>query len=125
MKSVIDRLTVVLDHNGDPTYAEPEIRAVATHLIELRPGLLAVIEEDIHVEVALFRWAGGPATKDGIEVEPAYYERVFHGGGPSGSLRELRHTYWGEPNNSGYIFYPNGALICAAFQHLKRWFDCD
>lgn len=126
-KSVIGRLTAIADHNGDPAYAEPEIRSVAAHAIELAGGgLLAVCDEVPHsVEFAVFRFAMGPATKDGVEVEPALFHRVFHGDGPSGSLRELRHTFWGEPDNSGYIFYPNGALIADAFAKLKRWFDCD
>ena len=138
MKSVPERLTPIVDHNGDPVYAEPEIGKVATRVIDLFPrdgmsphGLLAACEpesgdpHDAWTEVALFEWAGGPATKDGVEVEPSTFTRVFHGGGPARILRELRHTYWGEPNNAGYIFYPNGKLICAAFEALKEWFDCD
>lgn len=49
-------------------------------------------------------------------------EVVFHGDGPGGknSLRECRHTYWGE---DGYIFYPDGALITAAFRELAEFYD--
>jgi hypothetical protein len=133
MISVIERLTALTDHNGDPVYAEPDIRRVATHAIELvgSPnqqncnGLLAVCEDGIHVEFSVFRFASGPATIDGVVVEPATYEVVFYGGGPSSSLRELRHTYWGQADNGGYIFYPNAKLITAAFAALRRWFDCD
>lgn len=118
-------LTPIIDHNDNPVYAEPDIRRIATRVIDLPRGLLAVRIEGIHVEVVLFELSGGPMTRNGIEVDPATYNRVFHGSGPSGSLRELRHTYWGEPDNSGYIFYPNGKLIAAAFEALKEWFDCD
>lgn len=45
---------------------------------------------------------------------------VFYGEGPTGSLRECRHTYWGK---DGYIFYPNGPIICAAFTALAEFFD--
>ncbi len=45
---------------------------------------------------------------------------LFHGEGTLGSLRECRHTYWGE---SGYLFYPNGPLITAALQQLSEFFD--
>jgi hypothetical protein len=48
---------------------------------------------------------------------------VFYGEGPGGkddSLRECRHTYWGE---NGYLFYPNGALIAAAFRELSEFYD--
>lgn len=129
-KSVLDRLTAVPDHNDEPVYEEPAIRSVATHVIALAGGgLLAVCEpqgtEGTWTEFAVFRFASGPATVNGVEVSPACYEPVFHGSGPAGFLREMRHTYWGEPSNSGYIFYPPGALIADAFVKLKRWFDCD
>lgn len=45
---------------------------------------------------------------------------LFHGSGPTGSLRECRHTYWGE---DGYIFYPNGPIISAAFKVLAEFYD--
>ncbi len=45
---------------------------------------------------------------------------VFHGEGPSSSLRECRHTYWGE---SGYLFYPDGRIIAAAFKELAEFYD--
>ncbi len=45
---------------------------------------------------------------------------VFHGEGPSGNLRECRHTYWGD---EGYIFYPNGKVIMAAFRALAEFYD--
>ncbi len=47
---------------------------------------------------------------------------LFHGEGPSGSLRECRHTWWGE-NGDGYCFYPNGPLITAALKELSTFFD--
>jgi hypothetical protein len=45
---------------------------------------------------------------------------VFYGDGPSGSLRECRHTYWGE---DGYLFYPDGRIIAAAFKALSEFYD--
>jgi hypothetical protein len=48
---------------------------------------------------------------------------IFHGEGPSGSLRECRHTWWGEDDNDGYIFYPSGQIICSAFIKLSEFFD--
>ncbi len=45
---------------------------------------------------------------------------VFHGEGPSGALRELRHTWWGD---NGYVFYPNADIICNSLQFLKKYFD--
>jgi hypothetical protein len=45
---------------------------------------------------------------------------VFHGEGATGNLRECRHTWWGD---DGYVFYPNGNLIAAAFRALSEFFD--
>lgn len=126
MDAIHKRIPVHRDHNDEPVYWEPEIRAVSTTVIDLPgDGMLAVIEEDITVQVVLFEFACGPTFKNGIEIEPRAYQRIMHGSGPSGSLRELRHTFWGEPENSGYIHYPSAELITAAFKALERWFDCD
>lgn len=50
----------------------------------------------------------------------AYGKLVFHGEGPTGVLRECRHTYWGE---DGYVFYPSGTVIKAAFKALAEFYD--
>jgi hypothetical protein len=48
---------------------------------------------------------------------------VFHGEGPAnGSLRECRHTWWGE---EGYIFYPKRVLIVKALEALSEFYDLD
>lgn len=48
---------------------------------------------------------------------------VFHGEGPSGNLRECRHTWWGDDGDEGYLFYPNGPIITKAFKELAEFFD--
>lgn len=52
---------------------------------------------------------------------------IFHGEGPSGNLRECRHTYWGEHEHgdclSAYMPYPNGPAIRAAFKVLSEFYD--
>lgn len=45
---------------------------------------------------------------------------LMHGHGPTGILRECRHTYWGR---DGYIFYPNKKHIVAALEWLEKYFD--
>jgi hypothetical protein len=47
-------------------------------------------------------------------------ECLFFGSGPTGGLRECRHTYWGE---DGYIFYPDGVVIAAALKELSEFYD--
>ncbi len=50
----------------------------------------------------------------------AFASSVFFGEGPTGYLRECRHTYWGK---DGYVFYPSGPIILAAFKALSEFFD--
>jgi hypothetical protein len=47
---------------------------------------------------------------------------VFYGEGPSGNLRECRHTYWGK---DGYIFYPHIKTIVAGLEALKEFYDLE
>lgn len=131
---------------GELLYAEPEIRAKATHAIPLLPyqppsvfepyrdraprGLLAVLETpgEVLVSFVVVQWVAGPVdlanlTRSLERQMEALYQPLFHGEGPSGTLRELRHTHWGHADD-GYLHEPNGALIAAAFEALKRWFDC-
>lgn len=108
----------IIGRDDTNLYAEPDIRAKATRVVELKKdGRLAVLATDeLRVSFVVFRFAAG--TSDGSH--PTLYERVFDGEGPSGELRELRHTDWGE---DGYLFYAPGALIADAFEKLKEWFN--
>ena len=56
-------------------------------------------------------------TNDGV-----WLSCLFHGCGPSETLRECRHTWWGE-KGEGYLFYANGPAIAAAFKELSKYFD--
>lgn len=142
MKPIIERLTSVPDDcdPGRSVYLESDVRTVAPIVVALLPyhppsvlepyrdrpprGLLAVAEDGDHVEFAVFEWHGGPATDaSGAQVEPARFRRVFHGSGPSGALRELWHTTWGEDDTPGYLHSPSAKLITEAFHQLRRWFD--
>lgn len=128
MIDLLDRLTAEDESavNGcdGKVYDLAEIRATAKCCIDLDgDGLIAVDNAvDHHVSFVVFRFHSGPSTRDGVVVDGEKMSVVFHGNGPSGALRELRHTYWGE---NGYIFYPHGVLIASAFEALREWFDCD
>lgn len=137
---MIDKWTTLRDRlasepdgmSGDRmVYDLAAIRSVATRVVELGSPdrVLAVLEHPDGTCLVSFVVCGfycGPATVDGENVDGVKVDIVFHGSGPGGAkgvtLRELRHTYWGE---DGYVFYPNGTLIAAAFAALGEWFDCD
>lgn len=124
--SLLDKLTALPDHEGELClYTRENMQAAVTHVIDLAHGaLLAVLEgegESTWTEFAVFEWNSGPSTVDGVECGPAMYAVVFCGAGPSGYLRELRHTYWGE---DGYLHHLPAAVIADAFAKLQRWFDC-
>lgn len=120
MKTIVERLTAVMDHKNDPMYAGSEIESVADEVVVVGgDGLLAVSTDpdSNHIEVALFEFA--QSHSDGSDP---MYARVMHGYGYGEGLRELRHTYWGE---DGYIFYPSRKLITEALEALREWFDLD
>jgi len=71
-------------------------------------------ESSIFIEFALVCWVSSNST---VEV-------VFYGQGVGGSLRECRHTWWGEEGD-GYIFYPNYKSISAGLKYLTKYFDMD
>lgn len=68
---------------------------------------------DAHVEFAFFSFV--EEGKHGVLLEV-----VMYGDGYTDSLRECRHTYWGD---SGYIFYPNAKHFTAIFKELAVYFD--
>lgn len=128
MTDLFDKLTYELDDTWT-VYDLAHIRATAQRCIDLEPGLLAVSEDDGAISFVVFSWHSGPSTRDGVIVDGEKMEHVFHGRGYSGSLRELRHTYWGDTDHAtggdGYIHLPNGRLITNALAALREWFDLD
>jgi hypothetical protein len=62
-------------------------------------------------------WAGGPSTKDGVEVEGPRYELRFHGWATG--LDGVRHLYF---TDDGYVFYPQSSMLIEALQALYKLF---
>ena len=129
MKNLFEDLTPeTLDWCGDLiAFDEAEIRAKSNEVISLEgDGLLAVRydAEQFSVSFVVFSFVGGPMTSGAEVVDGKKWDRVFSGNGPSGTLRELRHTSWGEPDAPGYLHCPSGKVISDAFRMLRRWFDC-
>ncbi len=102
-------------------YALDEIRA-GCDVRELNGGWLALIKSETTPGSNWMSFAVLAFAQSEVGGEDTLVYLVFHGEGPGGpdSLRECRHTYWGE---DGYIFYPNGALITSAFASLAEFFD--
>lgn len=106
---------VEASNDHPPMYRGNDIREKADRVIELGGGLLAVNgSDDGWVEFSLFEICGSDDT----------CRHIFNGGGPSGSLREMRHTYWGseEGREAGYVFSCPAKLIMLALEVLGRWF---
>lgn len=71
----------------------------------------------ITIDFAVFEFSHSDADDSNIMMS-----HIFHGTGPSGGLRECRHTYWGE---NGYVFFPDAEIISKALEFLKKYFDMD
>jgi hypothetical protein len=122
-------------------YRGADIRAVATDVVDLYvededsvkcvdPDALLVVVNDgtVNIKFALFSWVSSAPVdvKTGVSEDPqarGYYARVFDGTGTGEPLREMRHSYWGEADNSGYVFYPGRVVISKALIALGKWFD--
>jgi hypothetical protein len=88
---------------------------------DLPKGFFVFDDKDLWVKFAVLEYIGGFIDNDGETLTEG--KCIFYGEGPSGNLRECRHTYWGEDDSGGYIFYPHGQLIIAAFKRLSEFFD--
>lgn len=124
MEHFINRVPYELYETGTKEYlGEHIVSAVTEHITLARGGLLAVHqsgEDGLFVQFAVFEFSSSPYHD--AEVANTQYSLLFYGEGPSSSLRECRHTWWGE---EGYVFYPDAALITDALEKLKKWFDMD
>ncbi len=118
----------LVDEDEEGLYRASDIRALAgVEVVELAcvaghapHGLLAVVDpgDGSRVMFAAFDWSCGPASPpDGVGD---LYRVLFTGEGFAGSLREMRHTNWGE---DGYLFYCNRQVVIEALTALGKWFD--
>lgn len=111
------RASEVNDH--DMVYSLAEAKRNFTVIPLLSSGYLVVHEEEeLIVRFAVFYFSYSVCGQD----ESTMLNLIFHGEGPSGSLRECRHTYWGA-EGEGYLFYPDGRVIAAAFKELSKYFN--
>lgn len=113
---------------GDPLYCLKEIKEKFTEVVQITSNSYLALKanipyghytEDLNdcwLSFAFFTWTMS-SQEEGDRVSC-----VFHGGGPTGGLNELRHTYWGTKNSDGYVFYlPIDATI-KALEYLKKYY---
>lgn len=104
--------------NGEGAYSDIQVRQCSEAVLLPGGSLLVYRIEDMSVNFAMFRFAesdmGGENTKWSV---------IFRGGGFSWELREMRHTWWGEPGEEGYVFYLDREAVAAAMVDLGRFFD--
>lgn len=122
---MLDKLNLIVEKsdNGFDMYDLDKLKEIFT-VEELIPGELWVaynISDGFWVRFAFFDFlrsrGGDKEVKVGI---------FWHGDGPSGALRECRHSFFGaESDNPGYVFYVNRANFNAAFEWLSKYFDLD
>lgn len=101
--------------HGDRVYPLDDARERFT-VRELMPNAYLVLNfENDWLKFAVLEFSS--SNVDGSET---MLSCLFHGEGPGMGLRECRHTWWGE---DGYLFYPDGRVIAAAFAALSEFFD--
>jgi hypothetical protein len=106
-----------LEADADNEYSLDAVRG-AFEVVPLEKDGYLILNFDkdrFWLNFAVLRWQS--SNQKGGDV---HCGMVFHGSGPTGSLRELRHTWWGE---DGYLFYVPGALVSNAFKALSAYFD--
>jgi len=97
----------------DNEYNLELIEANFPHSVRFTNGTLVLDIDDISVKYFLIErnWSSD-------EFPIGFGNMVFYGNGFSGSLMEMRHTYF-----NPYLFYINAKLIEEAFTELRKYFE--
>jgi hypothetical protein len=106
---------------GDPTWRLDQLKAAFDETHELIPNALWAFKRERDSIVAVTFVTFLMSNMDGSELEVMHMLSTW---GPSGGLREARHSYWG-PDGNGYVFYMNFEHVRAALSYLERFFDGD
>lgn len=113
----------------DILYRLGDIRELCSEIVEFestKSGFLAICEQPNKCSVDFAIFSVVSSHGDDNNREDDCYCIIMYGDGPGGdcdSLRECRHTWWGDSDQAGYIFYPNFELIRQSLTALERWFD--
>lgn len=123
LHSMLTPVTGDICGNETEVYRDGDVREHATEVHMLgKHGqqMLAVRVEDYGFKVSFALLEFYSSDGNGVDTT---WECIAHGEGFAESLRELRHTWWGEPDNAGYMFYPPMLAIAEAMAILRKWFD--
>lgn len=113
-KSEIDRF-IQKDHNNEDEYLFDALKDKFNHVV-FGGNLFIYHIEDIWMNFAFFE-LNGSQIEDGVEINST--GRLFwYGDGPTGNLRELRHSYFPE-----YVFYASPVFIKDCCDIILEYFD--
>lgn len=111
----LEKLEYDYKGDGDIMYYHLDTLRSEFETVELIPDRLWAIKEDTgFLNICFLEW--------GMEDDDVFVTEVFRSCGPTGSLRECRHTNFPD---KGYVFYMNKDYMVAALDYLSKYFDMD
>ena len=118
MSDLLKSISGIPNHLEEMEYALKDIQKNFTlyETLDLISDHLIVIYkwDDVWLKWCFLEWAGGDMRGNDT------FTPFMYGEGPSGSLRECRHTHIGE---EGYVFYLNGQRMKQAIEWLEQHYD--
>jgi hypothetical protein len=119
LKSIADDIN--LCGNDEDAFPLKLIREYADEVIDIDRNHWLILkhhENDVTLEFGLFEFSYAQNEEDDDER----VSKVFLGSGTKGSLREMRHIWWGAEGD-GYTFYLDGSAVIKTFEYLRKYFD--
>ena len=115
MSDLLKDIPSKIDHLGETEYLLSDIQKHTSVGTVLSKTLVVVYTwHDNWLKWCFLEWSGGD-TSGNDSFKPFMY-----GEGPSGALRECRHSYIGD---DGYVFYLNKKNFIAALDWLSQHYD--
>lgn len=116
---LLEGLEHTFDHLGDACYSITELKKPNFNLEALNEDFLVLSRKDEH-DWLEFCFLEVNSRELPYSEDSTLCTVLWHGEGPSGSMRECRHSYIGE---DGYVFYVSKKNFTAALEWLERHYD--
>ncbi len=113
-------VNVSTNDNEDKLYSLDELREI-TEVTDITQNCWLCVHKSDNLIVNFLLVQFAESEIDGVNTKVSV---IFEGSGPSESLREARHIYWG-PDGKGYTFYLPADAVIEALNKLKEYFDFD